>query len=199
MTPIPEDKTLAQMLATGEIDAFHTARMPSTFDGKNVVRLFPDFVTEEKAYYKKTGIFPIMHTVVIKRDVYEKNRWIAQTLMKAFLKAQHLTYERQRQTAAHVGMLPWFNAHVEEAREPDGRRLLAVRLREERRDAGDVPQVPPPVRALEAAAEARRTCSRRRRWRASRSEACGSRSYRICGASQCESRTSAPITTKTAT
>ena len=116
VTPIPEDKTLARMLATGEIDAFHTARMPSTYDGRNVVRLFPDFVAEEKAYYKKTGIFPIMHTVVIRRDVYEANRWIAQTLMKAFGEAQRLTYEAQRQTAAHMGMLPWHNAHVEDAR-----------------------------------------------------------------------------------
>jgi 4,5-dihydroxyphthalate decarboxylase len=116
VTPIPEDKTLSQMLAKGEIDAFHTARMPSTFDGGTVVRLFPDFVAEEKAYYKKTGIFPIMHTVVIRRDVYDRNRWVAQSLMKAFLKAQHLTYEMQRQTAAHAAMLPWHNAHVEEAR-----------------------------------------------------------------------------------
>lgn len=113
---IPENKTLAQMLKTGEIDAFHTARMPSTFDGKAVVRLFPDFVTEEKKYYQQTGIFPIMHTIVLKRDLYEKNRWIAQTLMKAFLEAQHYTYERQRQTAAHMAMLPWHNAHVEETR-----------------------------------------------------------------------------------
>ncbi len=117
VSAIPEDKTLAQMLATGEIDALHTARMPSTFDGKKVVRLFPEYMAEEKAYYKKTGMFPIMHTVVIRRDIYEKNRWVAQTLMKAFLKAQHLTYEMQRQTAAHAAMLPWHNAHVEETRE----------------------------------------------------------------------------------
>ena len=116
VAPIPETKTLSQMLAAGEIDALHTARAPSTFDGKKVVRLFPEYETEEKAYFKKTGMFPIMHTIVIKRALYEKNRWIAQTLMKAFLKAQHLTYEMQRQTAAHAAMLPWHNAHVDEAR-----------------------------------------------------------------------------------
>lgn len=117
VTPIPEDRTLAQMLASGEIDAFHTARMPSTYDGKTVVRLFPNFVEEEKSYFKKTSIFPIMHTVVIRRDLYEQNRWIAQTLTKAFMEAQRHTYERQRQTAAHMGMLPWHNANVEEARD----------------------------------------------------------------------------------
>ncbi len=116
VTPIPEDKTLAQMLASGEIDALHTARAPSTFDGKKVVRLFPNFMEEEKGYFKTTKIFPIMHTIAIRRDLYEKNRWIAQTLMKAFVQAQKIAYERQRQTAAHMAMLPWHNAHVEEAR-----------------------------------------------------------------------------------
>ncbi len=115
--PIPEDKTLSQMLASGEIDALHTARAPSTFDGKKVVRLFPNYAQEEKDYYKKTGMFPIMHTVVIKRDLYEQNRWIAQELMKTFMEAQQRTYEMQAQTAAHACMLPFFNANVDEARE----------------------------------------------------------------------------------
>jgi 4,5-dihydroxyphthalate decarboxylase len=114
---IPEDKTLAQMLAAGEIDAFHTARAPSTLDGVRVLRLFPNYVAEEKAYYQKTGIFPIMHTVAIRRDLYEQNRWIAQTLTKAFMEAQAKTYEGLKQTAAHMAMLPWQNAHVEEARQ----------------------------------------------------------------------------------
>ena len=117
---IAGDKTLAQMLRDGEIDALHTARTPSSYDGRKVVRLFENYVAEEKAYYKNTGIFPIMHTIAIRRDVYEKNRWIAQALAKAFREAQKVTYERQRQTAAHMGMLPWFNAHVEEARREMG-------------------------------------------------------------------------------
>jgi 4,5-dihydroxyphthalate decarboxylase len=112
---IPEDRTLAQMLREGEIDAFYTARKPSSFDGKQVTRLFENFVDVEKAYYQQTGMFPIMHTVAIKREVYEANRWIAQSLFKAFVEAQKKTYEDLKQTAALKGMLPWFNAHVEEA------------------------------------------------------------------------------------
>ena len=112
---IPEDRTLAQMLREGEIDAFYTARKPSSFDGKHVTRLFENFVDVEKAYYQQTGMFPIMHTVAIKREVYEANRWIAQSLFKAFVEAQKKTYEDLKQTAALKGMLPWFNAHVEEA------------------------------------------------------------------------------------
>ena len=112
--PIGEGKTLARMLAAGEIDALHTARKPSTFDGVRVKRLFPDFVPVERAYWEATGIFPIMHVVAIRREVYEANRWIAMNLYQAFRDAQRLTYEGLRETAALKVMLPWFNAHVEQ-------------------------------------------------------------------------------------
>jgi 4,5-dihydroxyphthalate decarboxylase len=113
--PIGPDKTLAQMLRDGEIDALHTARKPSSYDGKRVTRLFPNFMEVEKQYYRDTGLFPIMHTVAIRRDVYEENRWVAQALFKAFIEAQRKTYEDLKETAALKGMLPWFNAHAEEA------------------------------------------------------------------------------------
>ncbi len=106
--------TLAQMLAEGRIDAFHTARKPSTYDGVRVKRLFPDYVPVEQAYWRDTGIFPIMHVIAIRREVYEANRWIAMNLYQAFCEAQKLCYEGLQETAALKGMLPWFNAHVEE-------------------------------------------------------------------------------------
>ncbi|NNF72296.1 MAG: ABC transporter substrate-binding protein [Rhodobacteraceae bacterium] len=109
----PED-TLAQMLAEGRIDAFHTARKPSTYDGVRVKRLFPDYQAIERAYWNDTGIFPIMHVIAIRREVYEANRWIAMNLFKAFRDAQALCYEGLKETAALKGMLPWFNAHVED-------------------------------------------------------------------------------------
>ncbi len=112
---IAPDKTLAQMLKDGEIDALHTARKPSTFDGVRVKRLFPDFVPVERAYYEETGIFPPMHVIALKREVYEKNRWIAMNLFTAFQEAQAIVYADLAETAALKGMLPWFNAHVEEA------------------------------------------------------------------------------------
>ena len=116
--PIPPDKTLAQMLADGEIDAMHTARIPSTFRSRPgaVRRLFDDYVEVEKAYYRKTRIFPIMHTVVLRRDVYEANRWIAQSLFKAFARAQRIVYDNLYTTSALITMLPWQVSHVEEAR-----------------------------------------------------------------------------------
>ncbi|WP_212524368.1 ABC transporter substrate-binding protein [Actibacterium sp. MT2.3-13A] len=112
---IGTEQTLAQMLASGEIDALHTARKPSTYDGLKVKRLFPDFRSVEKQYYRDTGIFPIMHVIAIRRDVYEANRWTAMNLFKAFREAQALCYQGLSETAALKGMLPWLNAEVEEA------------------------------------------------------------------------------------
>jgi 4,5-dihydroxyphthalate decarboxylase len=116
--PIGPEQTLARMIADGDLDAMHTARAPSTFrtqPGK-VRRLFEDFVEVEKAYYRKTKIFPIMHTVVIRRELYERNRWIAQSLTKAFVQAQRKTYDYLNTSMALTAMLPWQSAHVEEAR-----------------------------------------------------------------------------------
>lgn len=114
-------QTLSAMLASGEIDALYTARMPSSFHGSgNVRRLFEDFVPVEQDYFRRTGIFPIMHTVVIRREVYEENRWVAQSLYKAFCQAQQETYRDLYETAALKAMLPWLTAHVEEARREMG-------------------------------------------------------------------------------
>ena len=122
VNPIGPTQTLSKMLHDGELDALYTARMPSSFlkgDGK-VKRLFENYVDVERAYYRETGIFPIMHTVVIRREVYEANRWIAQSLTKAFIAAQRKTYEDLYETAALKAMLPWLTAHVEDARREFG-------------------------------------------------------------------------------
>jgi 4,5-dihydroxyphthalate decarboxylase len=116
--PIGPTQTLARMIAEGDIDALVTARAPSTFHTHpdKVRRLFPSYVDEEKAYYRRTKIFPIMHTVVIRRDVYRAHPWVAQSLYKALVAAKDKSLEMYRQTAALPTMLPWFVAHVEETR-----------------------------------------------------------------------------------
>ena len=114
---IGSTQTLSAMLRDGEIDALYTARAPSSFrtgDGR-VRRLFPDFKSVEQEYFRTTGIFPIMHLVAIRRDVYDAHRWVAQSLFKAFLEAQRRTYQNLRESAALKAMLPWANAHYEEA------------------------------------------------------------------------------------
>lgn len=113
--------TLAAMLRDGRIDALAAARRPSTHDGRRVVRLFPDHVAVERDYYRRTGIFPIMHVVAIRRDVYEAHRWVARALLKALCEAQRIAYAGLRETAALKAMLPWANAHLEEAEALMGR------------------------------------------------------------------------------
>ncbi len=120
--PIGPTQTLSQMLLDGEIDALYTARMPSSFlrGGGRVKRLFENYVDVERQYFRDTGIFPIMHTVAIRREVYEANRWVAQSLYKAFAEAQRRTYADLQETAALKTMLPWLTAHLEDARKEMG-------------------------------------------------------------------------------
>ena len=122
VSPIEPHQTLTQMLYDGDIDALYTARMPSSFlkgDGR-VKRLFENYQDVERNYYRETKIFPIMHTVVIRREVYEANRWIAQSLTKAFIEAQKMTYDALNETAALKTMLPHLTAQVEEVKREFG-------------------------------------------------------------------------------
>ena len=111
-------QTLAQMLLDGEIDALYTARMPSSFlnGGGKVRRLFEDYEQVERNYFKETKMFPIMHTVAIRREVYEANRWVARSMMKALEESQRRAYEDLYETAALKTMLPWLTSHVEQVR-----------------------------------------------------------------------------------
>jgi 4,5-dihydroxyphthalate decarboxylase len=122
LRPIGPGQTLSRMLAEGELDALFTARAPSTFyrQPDKVRRLFADYVQMEKEYYRRTKIFPIMHTVVLRRELYEANPWIAQSLYKACVEAKARAYELYAQTAAMPAMLPWSVAAVEEARREMG-------------------------------------------------------------------------------
>lgn len=115
VTAIKQGQNLSEMLANGEIDAIFSASRPSSLDtSPNVGRLFPNFKQVEADYYKRTGIFPIMHVVALKRSVYEANPWIAKTLTKAFAQALDMAYEPLRERSALRYMLPWLEDHVEE-------------------------------------------------------------------------------------
>ena len=119
---IGPEQTLTKMLLDGEIDALYTARMPSSFlkGGGKVVRLFENYEAVERDYFRQTKIFPIMHTIAIRRDVYEQNRWIARALMKALEESQKVTYQDLYETAALKAMLPWLTSHVEQAKREMG-------------------------------------------------------------------------------
>ncbi len=117
VAPIPPDRTLSGMIATGEIDALYTAEAPSSY-GKNgaVRRLFEDPVMVEQDYYKRTQLFPIMHTLVLRRELYERHRWLAVELYKAFIRAQAVAYENLHHTGVTKTMLPWAPAYSEATR-----------------------------------------------------------------------------------
>jgi 4,5-dihydroxyphthalate decarboxylase len=114
--PIGPDQTLSAMLASGEIDALYAPRKPSTYGTNGVRRLWEEYVPVEQEYYWRTGIFPIMHVVAIRREVYEANRWVATALFKAFKAAQAVAYADLQVTAALKTMLPWAVAEEERTR-----------------------------------------------------------------------------------
>lgn len=123
--PAPAGKSLSAMLAAGELDALVTARAPSCFinGSPNVRRLFPDYRTVEVDYFKRTGIFPIMHTIVIKEELHRKHPWTAASLYYAFCEAKALCYRRMVDSAALIYTLPWFLPELESEREMLGHDL----------------------------------------------------------------------------
>jgi 4,5-dihydroxyphthalate decarboxylase len=113
---LPPGKYLEAMLAEGELDVlFSATRPPALTDGSGRVRrLFPDFAAAEQDYYRRTGIFPIMHLVVLRRALYQEQPWIANSLLAAFREAQRLGWQRLQDTGTLAVMLPWLSAELEQ-------------------------------------------------------------------------------------
>lgn len=117
VTPIGADQTLSDLLATGGIDALLAPHIPGCFRRRepSVRRLFPNYREVEADYYRRTGFFPIMHTVVIRSDVYEHDPWVATSLFEAFVRAKHAALDRLRFTGTLAAMVPWLVGDLEEA------------------------------------------------------------------------------------
>jgi len=111
------DKALSAMLEAGELDAMFSARAPSCFVKRapNIARLFPDYREVEKAYYKKTGMFPIMHLMGVKRHLVERHPWLPASLYKAFVEAKKYAMHDVRDINALLVTLPWLIAEAEES------------------------------------------------------------------------------------
>jgi len=108
-------RSLSELLEDGAIDAVLTATLPTGL-GKHpdIARLFPDFRAVETDYFLRTRIFPIMHVIVIHKDVYAANPWAAQALYEAFCKAKAIGLERMRYSGALRYMLPFLPDDVDE-------------------------------------------------------------------------------------
>ncbi|MGA7808852.1 ABC transporter substrate-binding protein [Bradyrhizobium sp.] len=101
------DNSLAVLLAAGEIDALYTARAPSTWSSASVTRLFDDPMQAELDYFSRTGIFPAMHVIAVKRPLAEANPGLMQAIFEAFAQAQRIAHARLFDAAALCTMLPW--------------------------------------------------------------------------------------------
>ncbi len=114
LSRIPDDKNLEDMLVSGEIDAcLHTDLIEPYLEGNpNVARLFDDYKAEEVAYFRKTGIFPIMHVVGIRRDVAERHPWLPIELYKAFDRAKAAGVKRMFNP--RVAPLAWWRYAMQE-------------------------------------------------------------------------------------
>jgi 4,5-dihydroxyphthalate decarboxylase len=114
---VPEGKNIDQMLLDGELDAaLYPEMLPSIRNGSpKVALLFPDPKAAEIDYYKKSGIFPIMHTVVVKSHILEKHPWVAMSLVQGFERAKEVCYERMRDPRSFA--LVWVQALMREQKE----------------------------------------------------------------------------------
>ncbi len=110
-----EGKSLSQLLDEGSIDAIFGTTLPECRrHNPDIQRLFPDFREVEKDYYKRTGIFPIMHLVAIRKSLYQQHPFIAQSLYRAFIESKQVAYRNMRNLAALRYMLPWLNDDLDE-------------------------------------------------------------------------------------
>jgi 4,5-dihydroxyphthalate decarboxylase len=132
---LSQGETLEGMLEAGELDALFSIYIPSIFltGSPRIVRLFPDYKEVEKGYYRRTGIFPIIHTVVVRGDVYKEHPWAADSLYKAFCEARDLAVDGLYDTDALRLSLPWLIDHVEESRRVIGKDFWAYGLEPNRK------------------------------------------------------------------
>jgi 4,5-dihydroxyphthalate decarboxylase len=114
------DDTLSAMLARGDIDALFGADVPDSLGSGDVVRLFSDFHAVERAYYQRTAIFPIMHALVIRQELYHRHPWLGGALLRACNAAKAAAQAGAKYTASLRFMLPWLLDHLTELEEVFG-------------------------------------------------------------------------------
>ena len=116
LTQAPAGSELGDLLERGELDFMMTANNPLSFrrGSDKVARLFPNYAEMEKDYYKRTKIYPIMHTVVIKRDIYDRYPWVAMNLYQALCRAKEQCYKMLAETGSPKASFAWLQPLMEE-------------------------------------------------------------------------------------
>jgi 4,5-dihydroxyphthalate decarboxylase len=127
-------KSLSTLLEEGAIHATIGTGLPNAL-GRNpdVQRLFPNYRELERDYYQRTGIFPIMHLVAIRRDVYERHPFVAASLYNALTAAKEVAIAKMRAVVSLRYMLPWMGSDVEEIKEVFGGDAFPYGLEANRR------------------------------------------------------------------
>jgi len=118
LSDVPAGQTLSGMLDSGAIDGFIGPRVPSPFERghPNVGWLFPDPVAAAKDYYKRTGVFPIMHLVGVRRELAEQHPWLPGAVFKAFERSKAIALEKLADTSSTKVTLPFVEERLREAR-----------------------------------------------------------------------------------
>lgn len=131
----PEGKDESQLLVDGDVDALFHAVEPKAFIERNplVGRLFPDFRNTEQAYFKKTGIFPIMHAVAVRNEVVEKYPELPLALCRAYAEAKDLALARITKLGWADISLPWVAKDLEETRQLMGENFWPYGIKRNRK------------------------------------------------------------------
>ena len=113
------DKSLSEMLASGDIDCAIIARPPTCFlkGDPNVVRLYPDYLGMEEEYFARTKVWPIMHIIAMKKAILEDNPWVARSLVNAFQESKRRSLERLLDPAVSRYPLAWLPTYARRMRD----------------------------------------------------------------------------------
>jgi 4,5-dihydroxyphthalate decarboxylase len=116
LDPISTDRTLNELLELGELDAVTASQPPRAFreGSPKIQRLFANYRDVEREYFERTGFYPIMHMVAVRRDVYEANRWVPASLLEGMAASRRHAYEQMHDPDTPPIGHPWWHAELEE-------------------------------------------------------------------------------------
>lgn len=128
------DKSLSELLATGEIDCAIIARPPTCFlEGHpDVVRLYPDYLEMERDYYERTRVWPIMHIIAMKKAILDQHPWAARNLLNAFQESKRRSLERLLDPAISRYAVPWLPTYARQMQDIFGKDFFPYGIEENR-------------------------------------------------------------------